>query len=162
VSSEPGKGTTFDIYLPMVDSEITTDTPTKAGPPITKGTGRILVVDDLDLVRDFTQSFLASAGYEVFVASQAEEALAILARENGNVDLMFTDFNMPGMSGLELMEQVSSRWPAIKFILASGYLDDLERERIVKEHNAKILKKPYNIRDATALIMKVIQPQQAS
>jgi len=69
---------------------------------------------------------------------------------------MFTDFNMPGMSGLELMEEVSHKWPAIKFILASGYLDDEERERIVKEYGAKILKKPYNVREATALILKVI------
>jgi two-component system response regulator YesN len=73
---------------------------------------------------------------------------------------MFTDFNMPGMDGLELIEEVSKRWPKIKFILASGYLDDLERERIVKECGAKILKKPYNVREATALILNVIRGQK--
>ncbi|HEY6227231.1 MAG TPA: PAS domain S-box protein [Verrucomicrobiae bacterium] len=160
VSSEVGKGTTFEIYLPTVDAEITKDAAKVDGPSMTKGTGRILVVDDLDLVRDFTQNFLCSAGYEVFVAAEAEEALTILERENGAVDLMFTDFNMPGKTGLELIEEVSKRWPEIKFILASGYLDDAERERIVGECGAKLLKKPYNVREATALILNVIRAQK--
>jgi len=162
VKSEPGKGTTFEVYLPMVDSALTSSSETKImhRSTLTKGTGRILVVDDLDLVRDFTESFLSSAGYEVFVAAEAKEALDILIKENGNIDLMFTDFNMPGMDGLELIEEVSKRWPKIKFILASGYLDDLERERIVKECGAKILKKPYNVREATALILNVIRAQK--
>jgi PAS domain S-box-containing protein len=160
VSSEVGKGTMFEIYLPMIDAEITAEKKNSDAPSMTKGTGRILVVDDLDLVRDFTKNFLESAGYEVFVASQADEALTILEQQAGAVDLMFTDFNMPGMSGLELIQEVSSRWPEIKFILASGYLDDEERERIVKECGAKILKKPYNVREATALILSVIRAQK--
>ena len=157
VSSEVGKGTTFEIYLPMVDAEITAEKKKSDNPNMTKGTGRILVVDDLDLVRDFTKNFLCSAGYEVFVASQADEALTILEQQNGDIDLMFTDFNMPGKSGLELIQEVSARWPEIKFILASGFLDDEERERIVEDTGAKILKKPYNVRDATALILNVIR-----
>jgi two-component system cell cycle sensor histidine kinase/response regulator CckA len=156
VSSEVGKGTTFEIYLPAAEGEITKEAKIE-GPSMTKGSGRILVVDDLDLVRDFTQNFLCSAGYEVFVASQGDEALTILERENGAIDLMFTDFNMPGKTGLELIEEVSARWPDIKFILASGYLDDAERERIVGECGAKLLKKPYNVREATALILNVIR-----
>lgn len=157
VTSEPGQGTTFEIYLPMVESDLTAEPEKPAASKMTKGSGRILVVDDLDLVRDFTQNFLRSAGYQVFVAGQASEALAILEEEQGHIDLMFTDFNMPGMSGLELIEEVSGRWPKIKFILASGYLDDLERERIVCATGARILKKPYNVRDATALIVNVLR-----
>jgi two-component system cell cycle sensor histidine kinase/response regulator CckA len=141
-----------------VDAEITTNAKVE-GPSLTKGTGRILVVDDLDLVRDFTKNFLCSAGYEVFVAAEGDEALTILEREKGAIDLMFTDFNMPGKTGLELIEEVSGRYPSIKFILASGYLDDDERERIVNETGAKILKKPYNVREATALILNVIRNQ---
>lgn len=161
VTSEVGKGTTFEIYLPAEEAEITAEAAKIEGPAMTKGSGRILVVDDLDLVRDFTQNFLCSAGYEVFVAAEAEEALTILERENGAIDLMFTDFNMPGKTGLELIEEVSGRWPEIKFILASGYLDDAERERIVGHCGAKLLKKPYNVRDATALILNVIRSQKA-
>jgi PAS domain S-box-containing protein len=160
VNSEVGKGTTFEIYLPAADGEISKDAAKIEGPAMTKGTGRILVVDDLDLVRDFTQNFLRSAGYEVFVASQAEEAITLLEQENGAIDLMFTDFNMPGKTGLELIQEVSGRWPDIKFILASGYLDDSERERIVNECGAKLLKKPYNVREATALILSVIRAQK--
>jgi len=156
VTSELGKGTTFDVYLPLVDSDLTCELKKSEG-TLKKGSGRILVVDDLDLVRDFTQNFLRSAGYDVFVAAQATEALEILDRENGAVDLMFTDFNMPGMDGLELIEEVSRRWPAIKFILASGYLDDLERERIVNECGARILKKPYNVREASNVIINVLR-----
>jgi two-component system cell cycle sensor histidine kinase/response regulator CckA len=160
VSSEVGKGTTFEIYLPTVDAEITKSAATIEGPSMTKGTGRILVVDDLDLVRDFTENFLCSAGYEVFVASEADQALTILEQQGGAIDLMFTDFNMPGKNGLELIEEVSTRWPEIKFILASGFLDDSERERIVGHCGAKLLKKPYNVREATALILNVIRAQK--
>lgn len=155
VTSEVGEGATFDVYLPLVEAELAADAQKPTAAP-RRGSGRILVVEDLDLVRDFTQAFLNSAGYEASLASHGAEALEILQREGGAFDLVFTDFNMPGMSGLELIQEIARRHPSMRFILASGYLDEGERQRIVNTTGARILKKPYNVRDATALIHEVL------
>jgi two-component system cell cycle sensor histidine kinase/response regulator CckA len=157
VETEAGKGTAFHIYLPLVEEEITLEVR-----PATKvrlhGTGRVLVVEDLDLVRDFTETFLKNAGLEVLVARDASDALEVLEAEDGRVDLLLTDFNMPGRNGVDLMEEVHPRWPGIKLVLASGYLQDAQRDRITKEFNARILKKPYNPRDATSMILDLLAP----
>jgi DNA-binding NtrC family response regulator len=66
---------------------------------------------------------------------------------------MFTDYNMPGMNGIELMEQVAVRWPKIKFILASGYLDETTQSCVERCH-ASLISKPYIIHDAMKIILQ--------
>src|SRR5262249_45292083 len=114
---------------------------------------RVLVVDDVDLLRDFTRSFLQAAGFTVIVASGGAEALKILENEIEPIKLLFTDYSMPGMNGVELIEKISQRWPKMKFVLASGYLDAPTRTRIEQCH-ASILSKPYDMRDAADIVMK--------
>ena len=117
---------------------------------------RVLVVDDLDLVLDFARSFLETAGYEVLVANSAEEALGILEKEQTPVNLLFTDYNMPGMSGRQLIHQAAARWPEMKFVLTSGFLEDDDRRQIEKEYGARILDKPFHISEATELIGELL------
>jgi CheY-like chemotaxis protein len=112
-----------------------------------------LVVDDLDLLRDFTRSFLEAAGLDVLVAESGPEALRILETANPPVDLLFTDYSMPGMNGLELIEAVAQRWPRIRLVLASGYLDGPLRARLA-QLNVSVLAKPYDMRDASELITR--------
>jgi len=106
-----------------------------------QGSGRVLVVDDVDLLRDLARTFLELTGLTVLVASSGEQALKVLEEATAPVDILFTDYNMPGMNGVELMEQVSTRWPATRFILASGYLDDTTCARVESCH-ATMLAKP--------------------
>jgi two-component system, cell cycle sensor histidine kinase and response regulator CckA len=149
------QGTTFHVSLPMVDEEVTAKI---LAPPgrITRGTGRILVVDDLDLVLDFTRTFLLTVGYEVLVATSGEEALKTLESLQKPVDLLFTDYNMSGMNGWELICQAARRWPQIKAILASGYLDESERSEIEKTPAVRVLDKPFHMRDAANLIAEML------
>ena len=70
-----------------------------------------------------------------------------------------TDHNMPGQSGLELIAQVRQRWPHIKCILASGYLDEMIERRIVNEFQSGTLRKPYNVADAAEMVRKLLQPE---
>src|SRR5678816_4309538 len=124
VNSVVGQGTEFHIFLPTVDSEITVG----AEPSSDCGncSGRLLVVDDMDLVLECTCDFLRAVGFKTFSARSADEALRILTLEK--IDLMLTDYNMPGISGLDLITQVHARWPTMKCILASGYLEeDIEK-----------------------------------
>lgn len=155
VDSQPGAGTTFHIYLPTVEAALTVSQMVAATEP-RRGSGRVLVVDDLDLIRDFAQSFLQEAGFEVLVAGNAQEAIAALETATEPVDLLFTDYNMPGMTGVELMQTVSVRWPELKFILASGYLEEPERQRVGQLPGARIVNKPYNSAEAVDVIMELL------
>ena len=114
------------------------------------------IVDDIELVLECTCDFLNAVGFETKSAHSAEEALKIL--ESNPIDLVLTDFNMPGMSGLELISQVRSRWPHIKCILASGYLDETVERRITNEFHAGTLRKPYNVSAAADLVRQMLTP----
>jgi two-component system cell cycle sensor histidine kinase/response regulator CckA len=158
VDSVAGKGTSFHLYFPTVNAELTErarNTPAE----LVKGSGRLMVVDDLDLVLDFTGTFLRAAGYEVLTATSTEEALEILNSLPEPIDLLFTDYNMSGRNGIQLIKEVASRWPKIKFILASGYLEANERTLIEKEFSARILNKPFNIRETAEMIAVMLDPE---
>jgi PAS domain S-box-containing protein len=151
VESTPSQGTTFHLYLPIVPEELAkVAAPEHA--PLVQGKGRVLVVDDVDLLRDFTQKFLQMTGLNVLVASNGQQALKVLEESGEPVDLLFTDYNMPGMTGLELIEAVVERWPTTKFVLASGFLNDATYARI-KPYNVSILAKPYDMHDASKIVM---------
>ncbi len=154
IESAPGEGTTFHLYFPLASEKLT--------PPVQRGTstlkpiaGRVLVVDDVDLVRDFTVNFLKAAGLSVLVADSGDQALQLLNASPEGVDLMFTDYSMPGMNGLELIEKVAAHWPRVRFLLASGYLDDATRKRI-EQLKVSILTKPYEMPNAAEVIMRLL------
>ncbi len=155
VESVLGKGTTFHVFLPTVESEITVQTEVRK--PIENCSGRLLIVDDIELVLECTCDFLNAVGFETYSAKNADEALRIL--NHHSVDLVLTDFNMPGLSGLELISQVRTRWPKIKCILASGYMDEALERRITTEFKAGTLRKPYNVADAAELVRRMLTPE---
>ena len=152
VESVLGEGATFHLYLPLASEEITPPAAPRQT-SLQQIKGRILVVDDVDLVRDFARKFLEMAGLTVLTASGGQEALQILEKAAEPVDILFTDYSMPGMNGIELIEQVAKRWPKIKLILASGYLDKIAQASIA-QCNASQISKPYAINDAMKIIMQ--------
>ena len=155
VDSVVGQGTTFSLHLPVVQCGITAKVlaaPHKAA----RGSGRVLVVDDLDLILDFTRTFVKAVGYDVLVASSAEEALELLGKQATPVDLLFTDYNMSGKNGRQLIQEVAERWPGTKFILTSGYLEYDERVQIEAEGRVRVLPKPFNLQEATDLLAELL------
>lgn len=156
LESTLGVGTTFHVYLPLDQGELTS-TETEARPQLKKGSGRLLVVDDLDLVLEFASSFLRQAGYEVVTANSAEAALEIIAASGEPFDLLFTDYTMPGQNGWQLIQAVTARSPGTRCLLASGYLDDTERAQMRQLPELRIMNKPYNIPEATAIIAQMLQ-----
>jgi PAS domain S-box-containing protein len=156
VESVLGEGSTFHLYLPLAREQIA---PTAETPKISslRGTGQILVVDDVELLRDFAQNFLEMAGFTVLTAKNGEEAIQILENSAKPVDIILTDYNMPSMNGVDLVKRVSARWPKIKFILASGYLDE-KTQADVRKQNATPILKPYTVDDLIKVIMKELAP----
>jgi two-component system response regulator PhcR len=89
------------------------------------------------------------------VAGTGNEALQLLEKENGAVDILFTDYAMPGMNGADLIEQVAIRWPHIRPVLTSGYLDEPMMKRL-EELNARVLAKPYETEEAANLLISLL------
>jgi CheY-like chemotaxis protein len=160
VESVLGRGTAFHLYFPIA-SEPLTVAAALTQQPLTRCSGRVLVVDDLDLVRDFTRSFLEAAGLTVEVACDGVQAIKVLEKLTDPVDILFTDYNMPGMNGVELIERVAVRWPGTELLLASGYLDETVRKRL-DELNASVLGKPYEMRQAAETIIRLLAKEKAA
>ncbi len=156
VESVLGEGSTFHLYLPLAREQIA---PTAESPKISslRGTGQILVVDDVELLRDFARNFLEMAGFTVLTAKNGEEAIRILENSSKPVDIILSDYNMPNMNGIDLVRRVSKSWPKIKFILASGYLDE-KTQADVRKQNATPILKPYTVDDLIKVIMKQLPP----
>ena len=123
VSSEPGLGTTFKIYLPPVEKP--TDGPqAEIHAGALHGNETILAVEDDDLLRPLIIDVLKMYGYEVLEARDGDEALRLCKDHAGPIHLMLTDVVMPRMSGPQLAEQVAARRPQMQVLFMSGYTDD--------------------------------------
>jgi PAS domain S-box-containing protein len=122
IRSAPGAGTRIDLWLPL--SLDPADAPAVAvdGTPGGSGSGRVLVVDDEELVRMTTADMLQSIGYETVEVASAAEAERLL-REGEVFHLVVTDHLMPGMSGAQLAEVIRRDWPAVPVLIISGYAD---------------------------------------
>ncbi len=157
VQSEPGRGTTFHIFLPAAEPAVAAAAQEPAAPQ-KRGAGSILVVDDEEPIRKFTQQLLRGAGYEVHQARDGEHALEVLGNGTCHPDLVLTDYHMPNMTGIELIRQASLQLPGLKFVLVSGYLDDDTRQMVEEELQARILNKPFTLRQALDLMVEMLTP----
>jgi two-component system cell cycle sensor histidine kinase/response regulator CckA len=144
VTSELDAGTTFRIYVPAVAEERAVDSRLRPIPHEGQEP-RVLIVEDEDLVRRHAVRLLVGAGYQVFEAATAEDALAIFS-QIGPIDLLVTDIVLPGMSGRRLAELLTQSDPDIGVLLTSGYTDDELVRKGVANLELSYLQKPYSTR----------------
>lgn len=124
VFSEPGKGTTFKIYLPLIASEL--EEPEFPRPdPVRTGSETVLVAEDDAAVRKLTQEVLEKAGYRVIVAGDGEEAILKFLANKDEIDLLVLDVIMPGKNGKEAYREIRKLKPDQKVMFLSGYTTDL-------------------------------------
>lgn len=124
VYSEPGRGSTFKVYLPRVRPATSTATAAKAPPVRTTGSETILVVEDEDAIREIARRILVAAGYTVLTARNGKEALSLCEAHPETIHLVLTDVVMPEMGGVMLAQRLISARPGIKIVYMSGYSDD--------------------------------------
>jgi two-component system cell cycle sensor histidine kinase/response regulator CckA len=142
VESELGRGTTVRVYLPKtLAQEVKTPDETDDASP--RGRGTLLVVEDEETIRSFLCRILEQAGYSVIQAATGEQALEIEAGYAGQIDLLFTDVVMPGMSGRELADILLTRRPGTPVLYASGYNEEMIADRGVLGPGVGYLPKPY-------------------
>jgi two-component system, cell cycle sensor histidine kinase and response regulator CckA len=122
VESAPGDGSCFRVFLPLA-----TGAPATPQPPAAStspgGSERVLVVEDDGEVATLARRVLSQAGYDVTVASNAEQAMLTLLAQSGEIDLLLADVVMPGLSGTDLAEALRARQPGLRVLYVSGYFD---------------------------------------
>jgi PAS domain S-box-containing protein len=150
VSSLPFKGTTFDIYLPLIDTPRRRRAST--APEIQGGTETILIVEDDRDVRSMLTKILESQGYTTIEAIDGDDGIRIYDEHREEVDLVILDVVMPGKNGKEVLDDITRINPSAKVIFVSGYTGDVVIDKGIKGENVDFLQKPLS---ATALIAKV-------
>ena len=153
--SEPGRGTTFKIYIPRVSEEDeTAEEPKEA--PVAHGAGMILLVEDDEMVREITKDILEEIGYTVLTVDTPQEAVALCENRGTLVDLLLTDVVMPEMSGKELGNRIAAIRPGIKVLFMSGYTSDVIAHRGVLEKGVHFIQKPFRVKDLARKIHELI------
>src|SRR6266849_3373557 len=158
VDSTPGKGSTFQIFLPRYwDAEpVPVSKPETESRQKPQGSETILLVEDADPLRKLAQAFLEGNGFRVLSAPSAEAALVVVAGHSGLLDLLLTDVVMPGMNGRVLAEQLSDRQPGLKVLFMSGYTDSFIAGHGVLQPGTNLLHKPFTEEDLVAKVREVL------
>ena len=150
--SEVGKGSTFTLYLPRVSgADRPQSAPKEAAVPADAHGLSVLVVEDNAEVGTFANHGLTELGYATTLVSSAFEALAELAKDAGRFDVVFTDVVMPGMTGIELAQEIRHRYADLPVVLTSGYSHVLSQNG---SFGFELLQKPYSIDQLSGVLNK--------
>ena len=153
--SESGRGTTFEIYLPELESA-KPGSETLEEEIIPRGTERIFFIDDEQVLVDMTERMLGDLGYEVFTETSSLKALEIFMRTPRQFDLVITDMTMPGMTGDKLAQKFMDIRSDIPVILCTGYSEHISEDRAKDIGIREFLVKPLEIKKLAAIIRKVL------
>jgi two-component system cell cycle sensor histidine kinase/response regulator CckA len=152
IDSAPGQGATFRIFLPVwieTDKELAEAKPVVEAKPVPKdlsGVGRILFVEDEQIVRGIAAHLLRQRGYEVLEAEDGEQALEIIEAEGGKFDLLISDVIMPGLDGPSMLKRARPLIGNVPVMFISGYAESEFSDLLEEEKNVSFLPKPLDIK----------------
>jgi two-component system cell cycle sensor histidine kinase/response regulator CckA len=161
VESEPGAGTTFTVYLPVEHSAeelgggIVAKAARKQNAPQT-----ILLVEDEEMLRDLGVAVLESEGYRVIAAKDGMEAVELFETHRDDIGLVVCDLGLPRLGGREAFLKMKESRPAVRAIVASGYLEPMIRSEMLKAGVIDTIQKPYDFNDLLAKIRAAIGPEE--
>lgn len=158
VSSEPGKGSTFDLFLPASSLE-------HEGSPmdaeqsdlVNPGGETVLLVDDEDMILEITEELLTSIGYQVLTARGGHQAVEVFRKHGHEIDIVLLDMIMPDMNGAETYDRLKDLDPGVKVILTSGYSLNSQTDKIFSQGCNGFLQKPFSIQSLAHKITEVLQ-----
>ncbi len=161
VYSEPGRGTSFKVYLPRIEDEPTArgrDAKSDAK-ELPRGSETVLLVEDEKGVRELAREYLELTGYTVIAAEDGHTALELAAMHVGPIQLLMTDVVMPGISGRELAGRVKAIRPEIKVLFMSGYTDQAVVHHGILDTDAALLQKPFTMAALAAKLREILSTE---
>ena len=161
VYSEPGRGSTFKVYLPLVPPDKDDGHESEDRSAATGGKETILVVEDEPEVRQFAVQALESYGYNVIEANDGDEGLEIYRQMGDGIDLVVTDVVMPRMGGRELANRVWRMRPDMRFLFMSGYTDNALTLNGVLEPHVRFIEKPFSLEGIAKRVREALGPAAA-
>ncbi|MBN1781906.1 response regulator [bacterium] len=148
VDSNPGSGTVFSVFLPIITGRVQSRPEDMERVEHHQGHGRrILLIEDEDNVREFTYRALSQQGYNIITAGTADEAKRVFYRESGAFDLILSDVVLPDENGVDLVLNLTSDYPNVPVLLCSGHTDSKAQWLRIKKHGFPFLKKPFALND---------------
>jgi CheY-like chemotaxis protein len=162
VQTVPDRGSTFDVYLPATGEGVQpTEAPSAPAAFGRAAQGRVLLVEDEDVVRELLQEALRERGYDVVPAASGDQALASLAAgDDVDFDVVVTDVVMPGTSGREVAAAVRARSPHARVVYVSGYARDIVDDDAL-DADTSFLQKPFAMRDLVAKVDELLAQRAA-
>ena len=154
--SEPGQGTSFKIYFPVIENETATRGKEEAEGPLEGGSEAILLVDDEENIRQLGKEVLTSYGYTVMTAPDGESALEIYLKEYERIELVILDLSMPGMGGKKCLEGLMKINPQTKVIIASGYSVNGPTRGAIEAGAKAFVGKPYEVSQILKVVREVL------
>jgi CheY-like chemotaxis protein len=151
VYSEPGRGTTFRIYLPLIQAEAEEIKP-EAIQPIETCTETVLLAEDEDVIREFIKKLLEEYGYKVITAVDGQTAINEFKAHKNKIQLLLLDVIMPNRNGREAYEEIKKIRPDIKVLFMSGYPADIIQKHDIIERGFAYIEKPAS---PTKLLRKI-------
>lgn len=155
VETSPGAGTTFFIYLPLVDGNAVIEEDKKT--EIKKGRERVLFVDDEDAAITAMKKILIRLGYTAITSNSSTDALNIFKGNPAGFDLLITDMTMPGITGLQLIKEVRAIRPDMPVILCTGYSDQIDDQKAELAGVNEFMIKPLSMQDIAGAIRRVLE-----
>jgi PAS domain S-box-containing protein len=146
VRSEPAQGTTFSLYVPIVEGYPEEDAEGRENPML-RGHGTILVAEDEDAVRALMKAILVENGYRVIEAANGVEAVERFMENRNNIDGVLLDVIMPRMNGREACEEILKIRPDVKILFVSGYSGDFLDDNLLKRQENGFIQKPLRPRE---------------
>jgi DNA-binding NtrC family response regulator len=154
VYSEPGKGSVFHVFLPKTQQ--IGESKEKVSTPLPSGHGRILFVDDEEVIVNMARIMLKRLGYEVVGESDSRLALSAFRADPGAFDVVMTDLTMPGLTGVDLAREILQLRPDIPVVLCTGFSETETAEKARQVGIKELLMKPLVMRDMAEAIQKVM------
>jgi PAS domain S-box-containing protein len=155
VYSEPGKGTCFHVYFPLIVEAPTLDKSTLTS-PLPTGSERLLVVDDEEVITSLLKAVLTQLGYQVTATNDSQKALALIADTPSAFDLLITDMTMPHLTGLELTTKALAIRPDLPIILCTGFSELVNKEQARTIGIRAYLMKPVSVYELAIAVRKAL------
>ena len=161
VESAVGQGSTFNLYLPLVDPASQPPPAESVAASPVRGHGQhVLYVDDDEVMAVMVHGLLQRLGYRATCTLDAQEAIALVARDPEGVDLVVTDFNMPNCSGLDVARALASIRPSLPVAISSGYVSDELRVRAAALGVRAVMQKEHTLEELGTLVHAALEARQ--